>query len=80
MPLGALRRSLGGSRAMVRVRLSRDLAQVSAMRWCRSSWSLQGLIGQHSGAVRRHPGMLERLDAAGCAWGIVTNKPEYLAR
>lgn len=24
--------------------------------------------------------LLARLEAAGCAWGIVTNKPEYLAR
>ena len=40
----------------------------------------QGLIGQHAQLFDGVAGMLDALDAAGCVWGIVTNKPEYLAR
>jgi len=40
----------------------------------------EALIGQHAVLFDGVAGMLEVLEAAGCAWGIVTNKPEYLAR
>ncbi|WP_419403893.1 phosphoglycolate phosphatase [Stenotrophomonas rhizophila] len=40
----------------------------------------EALIGQHAVLFDGVAGMLDALEAAGCAWGIVTNKPEYLAR
>lgn len=40
----------------------------------------EALIGQHAVLFDGVAGMLEALEAAGCAWGIVTNKPEYLAQ
>lgn len=40
----------------------------------------QGLIGVHAQLFDGVAAMLDALDAAGCPWGIVTNKPEYLAR
>lgn len=40
----------------------------------------QALIGQHATLFDGVAGMLAALDAAGVRWGIVTNKPEYLAR
>jgi 2-phosphoglycolate phosphatase len=40
----------------------------------------EALIGQHAVLFDGVAGMLGALEAAGCAWGIVTNKPEYLAR
>ncbi len=35
----------------------------------------EALIGQHAVLFDGVDGMLEALEAAGCAWGIVTNKP-----
>ena len=40
----------------------------------------QALIGQHAQLFEGVAAMLEALEAAGTRWGIVTNKPEYLAR
>ena len=40
----------------------------------------QGLIGQHAVLFDGVAGMLDALENAGTTWGIVTNKPEYLAR
>ncbi|GAB3060173.1 phosphoglycolate phosphatase [Stenotrophomonas tumulicola] len=40
----------------------------------------EALIGQHAALFDGVAGMLDALDAAGTVWGIVTNKPEYLAR
>jgi len=37
-------------------------------------------IGQHSALFEGVDAMLSALEANGCVWGIVTNKPEYLAR
>lgn len=37
-------------------------------------------LGRHGAAFDGVEAMLARLEAAGCPWGIVTNKPEYLAR
>jgi phosphoglycolate phosphatase len=38
------------------------------------------LIGRHSQPFDGVAALLQRLDDAGCVWGIVTNKPEYLAQ
>jgi len=38
------------------------------------------LIGTHSQLFDGVEHMLVRLENAGCVWGIVTNKPDYLAR
>ena len=40
----------------------------------------EALIGQHAVLFDGVAGMLAALDDAGTVWGIVTNKPEYLAR
>lgn len=40
----------------------------------------QGLIGRHALLFDGVAAMLDALEAAGTLWGIVTNKPEYLAR
>ena len=37
-------------------------------------------LGRHGSAFDGIEPMLAQLEAAGCIWGIVTNKPEYLAR
>ena len=37
-------------------------------------------LGRHGGAFDGIEAMLAELEAAGSRWGIVTNKPEYLAR
>lgn len=39
----------------------------------------QGILGQFCVPFDGIPAMLDALDADGVAWGIVTNKPEYLA-
>lgn len=36
-------------------------------------------LGRHGSPFEGIERMLNRLEAAGCVWGIVTNKPEYLA-
>lgn len=36
-------------------------------------------LGRHGAPFEGVEAMLTALEAAGCAWGIVTNKPEYLA-
>ncbi|WP_331716793.1 phosphoglycolate phosphatase [Stenotrophomonas sp. MMGLT7] len=38
------------------------------------------IVGQHARLFDGVAAMLAALDAAGSAWGIVSNKPEYLAR
>jgi N-acetyl-D-muramate 6-phosphate phosphatase len=40
----------------------------------------QQALGRHGAPFPGIEEMLARLDDAGCRWGIVTNKPEYLAR
>ncbi|QSX78038.1 phosphoglycolate phosphatase [Agrilutibacter solisilvae] len=37
-------------------------------------------LGRHGEPFPGVPAMLDALEADGCTWGIVTNKPEYLAR
>lgn len=40
----------------------------------------EGLIGTQSQLFDGIDVLLSQLDDAGCSWGVVTNKPEYLAR
>jgi N-acetyl-D-muramate 6-phosphate phosphatase len=40
----------------------------------------QQALGRHGAPFPGVESMLARLEDAGCSWGIVTNKPEYLAR
>jgi N-acetyl-D-muramate 6-phosphate phosphatase len=40
----------------------------------------QQALGRHGAPFPGVEAMLARLEGAGCSWGIVTNKPEYLAR
>ncbi|PPU67674.1 phosphoglycolate phosphatase [Xanthomonas pisi] len=40
----------------------------------------EGLIGTQSTLFEGVEALLSQLEAAGCVWGVVTNKPEYLAR
>jgi N-acetyl-D-muramate 6-phosphate phosphatase len=40
----------------------------------------QQALGRHGAPFPGVEAMLARLEGAGCTWGIVTNKPEYLAR
>ncbi|MEQ8036058.1 phosphoglycolate phosphatase [Xanthomonas sp. WHRI 6106] len=40
----------------------------------------EGLIGTQSQLFDGIEVLLSQLDDAGCSWGVVTNKPEYLAR
>jgi len=69
-----------GSRAMLGV----AFPQVPAAQ--RDAWipeflqRYEALIGRHSRLFDGIEPMLDALEAAGTRWGIVTNKPEYLAR
>ena len=38
------------------------------------------VLGRHSVLFEGVPALLDAIEAAGSRWGIVTNKPEYLAR
>lgn len=40
----------------------------------------KSLIGRHARVFDGVESLLRTLEQAGCVWGIVTNKPEYLAR
>ncbi|RPE82046.1 phosphoglycolate phosphatase [Vulcaniibacterium tengchongense] len=81
MALAALRPHVSkGARAMVAAAFPQaDAAE-------RESWIPEFLahyqreLGRHGAPFPGIDAMLERLEAAGSAWGIVTNKPEYLAR
>lgn len=80
MPLAELRPHVSrGARAM----LAAAFAQVDASE--REAWVPAFLqhyereLGRHGRPFDGIEAMLARLEAAGCVWGIVTNKPEYLA-
>ncbi|WP_422505997.1 phosphoglycolate phosphatase [Stenotrophomonas sp. GZD-301] len=69
-----------GSRAMVSVAFP-ELGQVERDALVPEFLErYEGLIGRHAVLFDGVAGMLDALEAAGCRWGIVTNKPEYLAR
>lgn len=81
MPLEALRPHVSkGARAM----LSAAFADVDAAE--REGWVPEFLdtyereLGLHGAPFPGVEAMLAALEAAGTPWGIVTNKPEYLAR
>ena len=69
-----------GSRAM----LAASFPLVDAEE--RESWipefldTYEALLGNHAPAYPHIEALLDSLDAQGVRWGIVTNKPEYLAR
>ena len=69
-----------GSRAMLAVAFPQhDAAQRDAMVPLFLD-TYQQEIGKHSRLFEHIDAMLSALEADGVAWGIVTNKPEYLAR
>ena len=69
-----------GSRAMLGVAFPQhDAAQRDAMVPLFLD-TYQQEIGKHSRLFEHIDAMLAALEADGVAWGIVTNKPEYLAR
>lgn len=81
MPLAELRPHVSkGARAMV----AAAFPQVDADE--RERWIPEFLehyqreLGRHGGLFEGVEPMLAALERAGCVWGIVTNKPEYLAR
>ena len=81
MPLSQLRPHVSrGGQAM----LTAAFPQVPAEE--RSGWlqefldHYQNELGRHSGPFDGIEAMLAELEAAGSVWGIVTNKPEYLAQ
>lgn len=81
MPLSQLRPHVSrGGQAM----LAAAFPQVPADE--RSGWlqefldHYQSELGRHSGPFDGIEAMLAQLEAAGSVWGIVTNKPEYLAQ
>lgn len=79
--LGALRPVVSkGSRAMLSVafpELGQDARDALVPEFLDR---YEALIGQHAALFDGVAGMLDALEAGGCRWGIVTNKPEYLAR
>ncbi len=69
-----------GSRAMLSVafaELDADARDALVPEFLRR---YEALIGTQSQLFEGVEELLLRLDRAGCVWGIVTNKPEYLAR
>ncbi len=69
-----------GARAMLRVAFPDldDAARESRVPELLDQY--QRHIGHHAGVFEGVEAMLAALEAAGTPWGIVTNKPEYLAR
>jgi phosphoglycolate phosphatase len=80
MPLDALRPHVSkGARAMLAVGFSRlDVATRDAMIPAFLEVYQQELA-RHGAPFEGVEALLDAIEAAGCRWGIVTNKPEYLA-
>lgn len=81
MPLSQLRPHVSrGGKAMLAAAFPDVAAEL------RSTWlqefldHYQNELGRHGGPFDGIEAMLAELEAAGCIWGIVTNKPEYLAQ
>ncbi|MCF7220852.1 phosphoglycolate phosphatase [Marilutibacter chinensis] len=69
-----------GARAMLQVAFP-DLSETQREAWIPELLDqYQRQIGRHEGVFEGIEAMLGALEAAGTVWGIVTNKPEYLAR
>ncbi|GHA73668.1 phosphoglycolate phosphatase [Cognatilysobacter bugurensis] len=81
MPLDTLRPHVSkGSRAMVAVAFA-DVDPVERETWIPEFLSdYERELGRHGAPFAGVEAMLELLERAGTPWGIVTNKPEYLAR
>lgn len=81
MPLAALRPHVSkGSRAMSAAAFP-DLGGEVPAEMIREFLDVyEGELGQHSLLFDGVPELLDAIEAAGSRWGIVTNKPEYLAR
>jgi N-acetyl-D-muramate 6-phosphate phosphatase len=69
-----------GARAMAAAAFP-DVEPAERERWIPEFLdAYQQALGRHGAPFPGVEAMLGRLEAAGCSWGIVTNKPEYLAR
>jgi N-acetyl-D-muramate 6-phosphate phosphatase len=81
MPLEQLRPHVSkGARAMVAAAFP-DVPDDERERWIPEFLDCyQRALGHHGTLFEGVDAMLEALENAGCIWGIVTNKPEYLAR
>jgi len=81
MPLEALRPHVSkGARAMVAAAFP-DVPEAERERWIPEFLDCyQRALGQYGTLFEGVDAMLAALENAGCVWGIVTNKPEYLAR
>lgn len=81
MPLSEFRSSVSrGARAMLLASFP-DVPESERETWVPELLDqYQRQIGRHDGVFEGVEAMLGALEAAGTVWGIVTNKPEYLAR
>jgi phosphoglycolate phosphatase len=81
MSLEALRPHVSkGARAMVKAAFP-DVFEEERERWIPEFLDCyQRALGRHGALFDGVDAMLVALENAGCVWGIVTNKPEYLAR
>ena len=81
MPLEQLRPHVSkGGRAMVAAAFP-DVDPAERDGWLREFLDLyEGVLGTYCKLFEGVDAMLAALENAGCTWGIVTNKPEYLAR
>lgn len=81
MPLSQLRPHVSrGGQAMLAAAFP-DVAVELRGSWLQEFLDLyQNELGRHGGPFDGIEAMLAELEAAGCVWGIVTNKPEYLAQ
>ena len=81
MPLSQLRPHVSrGGQAMLAAAFP-DVAAEQRSGWLQEFLDLyQSELGRHSGPFDGIEAMLAGLEAAGSVWGIVTNKPEYLAQ
>ena len=81
MPLEQLRPHVSkGGLAMIRAGFP-DVDDEERKRWLPEFLDCyERALGHHSALFDGVDAMLSALEANGCVWGIVTNKPEYLAR
>jgi len=81
MALAALRPHVSkGGLAMIRAAFP-DIDDDERKRWLPEFLDhYERELGRHSELFDGVGAMLSALEAGGCVWGIVTNKPEYLAR
>ncbi|WP_363796572.1 phosphoglycolate phosphatase [Lysobacter firmicutimachus] len=81
MPLDALRPHVSkGARAMLGAAFPELDAEGRDARVREFLDLYEAELGLHGAPFAGVEAMLGQLEAAGCVWGIVTNKPEYLAR